>query len=122
MTNGGDPLDYMEKIGAGKKISKQALPYIAIPTTSGTGAEASANAVLASYEHKQKVSLRSPLMLPSVALIDPELTASAPGSVTASCGMDAFTHCFESFTTHLSNLMTDGLCREGMVSMDSAPS
>jgi alcohol dehydrogenase class IV len=118
MTNGGEPLDYMENIGAGKKITKVALPYIAIPTTAGTGAEASANAVLASIEHNQKVSLRSPLMLPAVALVDPDLTASAPGSVTASCGMDAFTHCFESFVTHQSNPMTDGIAREGVVSIN----
>jgi len=97
--NGGVPLDYMEVIGAGKPITKPSLPYIAIPTTSGTGAEASANAVLASLEHKQKVSLRSPMMLSRVAIVDPTLTVGCPKFVTATCGLDAICHCLESYVT-----------------------
>ena len=88
-TNGGKPIDYMEVIGAGKSMTLPALPYIAIPTTSGTGAEVSKNAVVASIEHQVKVSLRSEFMLPRVALVDPELTVGCPPSITATCGMDA---------------------------------
>ena len=87
----------MEVIGAGKSMTVPALPYIAIPTTSGTGAEVSKNAVVASMEHQVKVSLRSEFMLPRVALVDPELTVGCPPSITATCGMDALCHCLESY-------------------------
>ena len=69
--NGGDPLDYLEVVGAGQKISRPAVPFVAVPTTAGTGAEVTANAVLAVPEHRLKASLRSPLMIPRVALVDP---------------------------------------------------
>ena len=74
--NGGDPLDYLEVVGAGRKITRPAVPCVAVPTTAGTGAEVTANAVLAVPEHRLKASLRSPLMIPRVALVDPELTVS----------------------------------------------
>jgi alcohol dehydrogenase class IV len=86
LTNGGVPLDYLEVIGRGQPIAKRSAPYIAVPTTAGTGAEVTANAVLASPEHHVKVSLRSPLILPHVAIVDPELTYSMPPEVTASTG------------------------------------
>ena len=114
-TNGGRPIDYMEVIGDGKAMTLPALPYIAIPTTSGTGAEASKNAVVASMEHQVKVSLRSEFMLPRVALVDPELTVGCPPAITATCGMDALCHCLESYCTHLNTPLTDGLAREGML-------
>jgi alcohol dehydrogenase class IV len=82
LTNGGDPLDYLEIIGRGQPITKPAAPYIAIPTTAGTGAEVTMNAVLASEEHRQKVSLRSPLLLPRVALVDSLLTLDLPPAIT----------------------------------------
>ena len=70
-TNPGDPLDYLEIIGKGQPITQTPLPFVAIPTTAGTGAEVTRNAVISSPEHRLKVSLRSPLMLPKVALVDP---------------------------------------------------
>ena len=93
--NGGDPLDYLEVVGRGQPLAQPSLPFIAIPTTAGTGAEVTRNAVLASPEHRVKASLRSPLMLPRVALVDPELTYSLPPAVTASTGLDALTQLIE---------------------------
>ena len=83
LTNTGDLLDYLEVIGKGRRLMKPAAPYIAIPTTAGTGAEVTQNAVLAAPEQRVKVSLRSPFMLPRVALLDPQLTYSLPPEVTA---------------------------------------
>jgi alcohol dehydrogenase class IV len=114
LTNGGDPLDYLEIIGAGRALERAAAPYLAIPTTSGTGAEVTRNAVLASPEHGVKVSLRSPLMLPRVALVDPELTHTLPPAVTASTGLDALTQVLEPYVSIKANPLTDALCREGM--------
>jgi len=114
VTNEGDPLDYLEVIGRGKPLAEPPLPYIAIPTTAGTGAEVTRNAVLGSPEHRLKVSLRSPLMLPRLALVDPELTHSVPPEVTASTGLDALTQVMEPFVSKRANPMTDALCREGM--------
>ena len=115
LTNGGVPLDYLEVIGRGQPITKPAAPCIAIPTTAGTGAEVTRNAVLASPEHRVKVSLRSPLMLPRVALVDPALTYSMPPAITASTGLDAFTQVLEPYVSHLANPLTDTLCREGLM-------
>jgi len=114
LSNGGEPLDYLEVIGKGKKIEKPSVPFIAIPTTSGTGAEVTKNSVLRSEKHAVKVSFRALTMLPNVALVDPELTLSAPKSVTISTGLDAFTQCLESFVCNLSNPLTDTICREGL--------
>ena len=112
--NGGDPLDYLEVVGAGRKITRPSAPCVAVPTTAGTGAEVTANAVLAVPEHQVKASLRSPLMLPRVALVDPELSASCPPPVTAASGMDALTQCLEPFVSVRANPVTDGLAREGL--------
>jgi alcohol dehydrogenase class IV len=114
LTNGGVPLDYLEVIGKGQSITKASAPYIAIPTTAGTGTEVTRNAVLKSPEHRVKVSLRSPLLLPRVAVIDPELTYTLPPAVTASTGLDAFTQVLEPFVSNKANPMTDAVCREGM--------
>ena len=114
LTNGGDPLDYLEVIGRGLPLTQPSAPCIAIPTTAGTGAEVTRNAVLASPEHRVKVSLRSPLMLPRLALVDPELTHSMPPEVTASTGLDALTQVMEPYVSKRSNPLTDALCREGM--------
>jgi alcohol dehydrogenase class IV len=113
-SNPGDVLEYMEVIGAGKSITSPPLPVIAIPTTAGTGAEVTRNAVISSPEHHFKASLRSPLMIPRVALVDPELTVSMPPAVTASTGMDALTQLIEPFVSIKANLLTDGFCREGI--------
>ena len=114
LTNGGDPLDYLEVIGRGQPVTRPAVPYIAIPTTAGTGAEVTRNAVLASPEHRVKVSLRSPLLLPRLAVVDPELTHSLPPAVTASTGLDALTQVIEPYVSHRANPMTDAICREGI--------
>ena len=114
MTNGGDLLDYLEVIGKGQSLAKPSAPYIAIPTTAGTGAEVTRNAVLASPEHRVKVSLRSPSMLPRLALVDPELTYSLPPGITASTGLDALTQLIEPFVSVRANPVTDAFCREGM--------
>ena len=113
-TNPGDVFDYLEVIGRGKPLIHAPLPYIAIPTTAGTGAEVTRNAVLESREHNVKVSLRSPLMLPRVALVDPELTYSLPPDITASSGLDALTQLVEPFVSVKANPLTDAICREGI--------
>ncbi|MCD4685423.1 MAG: iron-containing alcohol dehydrogenase, partial [Anaerolineae bacterium] len=114
LTNPGDPLDYLEVIGKGQPLIAAPAPYIAIPTTAGTGAEVTRNAVLASPEQRVKVSLRSPLMLPDVALVDPKLTYSVPPDITAYTGLDALTQVIEPYVSHLANPLTDALCREGI--------
>jgi alcohol dehydrogenase class IV len=114
LANGGDPLDYIEVVGAGRKITRHAAPCVAVPTTAGTGAEVTANAVLAVPGHHLKASLRSPMMIPRVALIDPELTASCPPPVTAASGLDALTQCLEPFVSVRATPLTDGLAREGL--------
>ena len=115
LINGGDPLDYLEVIGRGQPITQSSAPYIAIPTTAGTGAEVTTNAVLASPEHRQKVSLRSRLMIPRVALVDPALTYSMPPELTASTGLDAFAQVLEPYVSLMANPLTDTLCREGLM-------
>jgi alcohol dehydrogenase class IV len=112
--NGGDPLDYLEVVGSGQKITQPAVPCVAVPTTAGTGAEVTANAVLASPEHGLKASLRSPLMIPRIALVDPRLTLSCPPAVTAASGLDALTQCLEPFVSIRANPLTDGLAAEGL--------
>jgi alcohol dehydrogenase class IV len=114
VTNPGDVLDYLEVIGKGKTFMQAPLPYLAIPTTAGTGAEVTRNAVIGSPAHGVKVSLRSSLMLPRTALVDPELTYSLPPAVTASTGLDALTQLIEPFVSIKANPMTDSLCREGI--------
>ena len=114
VTNPGDVLDYLEVIGKGQALLKAPLPYIAIPTTAGTGSEVTRNAVIEATEQKVKVSLRSPLMLPRLALVDPELTYSLPPEITASTGLDALTQLIEPFVSIKANPMTDAICREGM--------
>lgn len=114
LANDGELLDYLEIIGRGKALIHPSAPFIAIPTTAGTGAEVTRNAVLASPEHRVKVSLRSPLMLPRVALIDPELTYDLPPEITASTGLDALTQLIEPYVCTRANPMTDALCVEGI--------
>ncbi len=113
-TNPGDVLDYLEVVGKGQALINAPLTYIAIPTTAGTGTEVTRNAVLESPAHGVKVSLRSPLMLPSVALVDPELTYTLPPAITASTGLDALTQLIEPFVSVKANPLTDAICREGI--------
>jgi alcohol dehydrogenase class IV len=112
--NEGDPLDYLEVIGRGMSLTRPGLPCVAIPTTAGTGAEVTRNAVLASPAHRVKVSLRSPFLLPQMALVDPELTYSMPPAVSASTGLDALTQLIEPFVSVRANPLTDTLCRDGL--------
>jgi len=114
LTNTGELLDYLEVIGRGKALTEPAAPFIAIPSTAGTGSEVTRNAVLASPQHGVKVSLRSPLMLPRVAIVDPELTYDLPPAVTASTGLDALTQLIEPYLCSRANPMTDAVCVEGI--------
>jgi alcohol dehydrogenase class IV len=114
MTNPGDPLDYLEVVGKGKPLTQACAPCICIPTTAGTGCEVTRNAVLISPEHQVKVSLRSPGMLPLLAVVDPELTYSLPPDITAGTGMDALCQLIEPFVSRASNPLTDAICREGI--------
>ena len=112
--NGGDPLDYLEVIGAGRAITRPSVPFIAVPTTAGTGAEVTANAVLASPAHRVKASLRSRAMIPWAAIVDPLLSVSCPPSVTAASGIDALTQCLEPLVSPMANPLTDAVAREGI--------
>ncbi len=114
LTNPGTLLDYLEVIGRGQALRMAPAPYIAIPTTAGTGSEVTRNAVLASPERNVKVSLRSSLMLPRLAVVDPELTLSAPPAVTASTGLDALTQLVEPYVCNRPTPITDALCLDGM--------
>jgi alcohol dehydrogenase class IV len=114
LANPGELLDYLEVIGRGKALSQPSVPFIAIPTTAGTGSEVTRNAVLASPQHRVKVSLRSPLMLAKVAIIDPELTYDLPPALTASTGLDALTQLIEPYVSCRANPMTDAVCVEGL--------
>jgi alcohol dehydrogenase class IV len=113
-SNSGEPLDYLEIIGQGRALEHAPLPFIAIPTTAGTGSEVTRNAVLGSPEHGVKASLRSPLMLPKIALIDPELTLDLPPGITASTGLDALTQLIEPYVSIRANAFTDLFCIEGI--------
>ena len=112
--NGGEPLDFLEVVGKGRAIETASLPFIAVPTTAGTGSEVTRNAVLASPEHGVKASLRSPMMLPRVALVDPELTYALPPTVTAYTGLDALTQLIEPYVSARANPLVDALCIEGI--------
>ncbi|MCY3833073.1 MAG: iron-containing alcohol dehydrogenase [Chloroflexi bacterium] len=112
--NEGAVIDYLEVIGAGRKLDAAPLPFIALPTTAGTGAEVTKNAVLGSKAHRVKVSLRDNRMLADIALVDPALTHSLPPAVTASTGMDALTQVLEPYVTHMATPLTDGFCIEGL--------
>jgi alcohol dehydrogenase class IV len=114
LANGGSAVDYMEVVGKGLKIIKPAAPWMAIPTTAGTGAEATRNAVIGLPEKKFKASIRSELLLPRVALLDAELGLAVPAAVTASSGMDALCQLIESYTSSGANVMTDGLALQGI--------
>jgi alcohol dehydrogenase class IV len=112
--NGGDPLDYMEVVGQGRPVTRPPVPFVALPTTAGTGSEVTANAVLTAPERGVKASVRSPLMLARVALVDPLLTVDCPPAVTASSGLDALTQCLEPLVSVRANPVTDALAREGL--------
>jgi alcohol dehydrogenase class IV len=114
LANDAPVRDYLEVVGNARPLTNRGAPFIAIPTTAGTGAEVTRNAVLMAEDERVKVSLRSPWMLPTVALVDPELTYSLPADVTASTGLDALTQCIEPFVSPNANPLSDGVAREGM--------
>ena len=107
-------IEYLEVIGSGRPLDGVPLPCVAVPTTAGTGAEVTKNAVLGSPEHRLKVSLRHPTMLPRCAVVDPELTLSLPPAITAATGLDALTQLIEPFVSPRAQPLTDGFCREGL--------
>jgi len=113
--NPGDPLTYLEIVGSGRPLKNRSVPFIAIPTTAGTGSEVTRNAVICIPEKRIKVSLRSPFMLPRIAVIDPELAYSLSPSVTASTGLDALTQLIEPFVCISPTPLTDAICRDGII-------
>jgi len=114
LANPGDLSDYLEVVGKGKLLREQSAPLIAVPTTAGTGAEVTYNAVIGVPQRQVKVSMRSPRMLPRWAFVDPLLTHSMSPELTASTGMDALTQLIEAFVSNKANPLTDSLCREGI--------
>ena len=114
VTNPGEALDYLEVVGAGQKLQNAPLPFIAMPTTAGAGAEVTKNAVLYVPQRQVKVSLRDNKMLADIAIVDPLLTHAMPPSVTASTGMDALAQTLEPYVSRQANAVTDGFCVEGL--------
>jgi alcohol dehydrogenase class IV len=114
LANDGDLMDYLEVIGGAMPLPKPSLPFIAIPTTAGTGSEVTRNAVLGSHERRVKVSLRSASMLPTLAVVDPELAYDLPRPVTVRTGLDALTQLIEPYVSVRANPVTDGFCLDGM--------
>jgi alcohol dehydrogenase class IV len=117
-TAGAPTRDYLEGVGRGLEIESPPLPVLAMPTTAGTGSEATKNAVISSYDPPFKKSLRNDQMVPRIVLVDPELTVSLPPRPTAWTGMDAVTQLIESYTTKRARpiaqtLAIDGLRRAG---------
>jgi alcohol dehydrogenase class IV len=111
-TSGSDPLDHLEVIGGGRPIGQPGLPCVAVPTTAGTGSEVTRNSVLSGGG--VKASLRSPLLLPQVAIVDPDLLVGVPASTIASSGMDALSQLIEPLLSQRANPFTDALARDGI--------
>jgi alcohol dehydrogenase class IV len=144
LTNPGDVMDYLEVVGKGQPLQNPAAPFIAVPTTAGTGSEVTRNAVLGVPAHDVapgfspaspgaglkpgatkaepnsratngvKVSLRSPLLLPRLAVVDPQLTLGLPPPITARTGLDALTQLIEAYVSIRANPVTDGFCVRGI--------
>jgi alcohol dehydrogenase class IV len=113
-TNEGELLDYLEVVGRGRPLQARPLPFVAIPTTAGTGAEVTRNAVIGVPAAKVKVSLRSPYLLPILAVLDPDLLDGLPRSVVAHSGLDALAHLLEGLVSCRGNPLTDALGAEGL--------
>lgn len=115
-TNAESPTvkDYLEGVGRGLKLTRAPLPVLAMPTTAGTGAEATKNAVISSYDPPFKKSLRDDRMVPRVALVDPQLSVSVPPEVTAASGMDAITQLFESYLSKKARPIPQALAVQGL--------
>lgn len=108
------PMDHLEVVGRGLPLSAPPLPFIAIPTTSGTGAEATKNAVIGIPDHHRKVSLRDDRMLARLAIVDPALTDGCPRHITLASGLDAVTQVIEPFVCTRANPFTDALARQAI--------
>jgi len=106
--------DFLEGVGRGLKLDVDPLPVLALPTTAGTGAEATRNAVISNYDPAFKKSLRDVRMVPRIALVDPELCVSAPPDVTAASGMDAITQLIESYISRRAQPIPQALCLQGL--------
>lgn len=106
----GSVLDYLEGVGGGKPLPAPPLPFAALPSTAGTGAEVTKNAVIAVPEAGRKVSLRDDRMLPDMAIVDPGLTDGSPRGITFASGLDAVTQVIEPFLSWRANPLTDALC------------
>ncbi len=115
LTNPGEPLDYMEVVGRGHNITRPAAPWLAVPTTAGTGAEVTRNAVVASTDHGVKASIRGAELLARAVLVDPELHVRVRPAVTASAGMDAFCQLVEAYTSRNAQPVTDAVAHAGLV-------
>lgn len=114
--NDGLAIEYLEDVGLGlpRPLCNAPLPVIAVPTTAGSGSEATRNAVLRVPELQVKRSLRSDLLLPRVAIVDPDLSATSPLRVAAAAGMDALTHLIEGYLSKGAQPMTDALAVRGI--------
>ena len=110
----GEVIEYLEVVGSGRVLEAHPLPFVAIPTTSGTGAEVTKNAVINVVQQQRKVSLRDDRMLPDLAIVDPALTDNAPRAVTLGSGLDAITQLIEPWLCTRANPFTDALCREAI--------
>ncbi|HEY3445489.1 MAG TPA: iron-containing alcohol dehydrogenase [Myxococcales bacterium] len=113
-TSGGSVREYLEGVGSGRALRARPLPFLAAPTTAGTGSEVTRNAVVGSKAEGFKKSIRSPLMLAAVALVDPALTDSNPPAQTASSGLDALTQLIEPYVSTRAMPLTDALSLEGI--------
>jgi alcohol dehydrogenase class IV len=111
-TSGTDLMDHLEIIGAGRPLERPGLPCVAVPTTAGTGSEVTRNAVLSGGG--VKASLRSPLLLPRVAVVDPDLLVGVPRPTIAASGMDALSQLLEPLLSQRAHPFTDALARDGI--------
>ncbi|SDX34366.1 hypothetical protein SAMN05444336_104357 [Albimonas donghaensis] len=107
-------MDHLEVVGRGLPLETAPLPFIALPTTAGTGAEVTKNAVILAPGDRRKVSLRDARMLPRLAIVDPALTDGAPRAVTLASGLDAVTQVIEPYLCARANPLTDALCRDAI--------
>lgn len=103
--------DHLEVVGQGLPLDVAPLPFVALPTTAGTGAEVTKNAVIGVPEARRKVSLRDDRMLARLAIVDPCLTDGAPVSVTLASGLDAVVQLIEPYLSVKANPLTDAICR-----------